>query len=314
MTQPPEARVVALGEALVDLIGRPDPDGATRYTALPGGSPMNAAVAAARLGTPTAILTRFSRDAFGALLRAHLQRSGVDLGLAEEGDEPTSLAVATIDARGQASYAFYRAETADAAYDPQPRPTLPTSVRAGNVTISLLREPARSAFFDVVAASGRAGSGQVAWVLDPNARSALWRDARTFAAEVERWAEIVDVVKVSDEDLAFLEVSETEATTRWFAAGIRAVAVTAGGAGARLHRPGAAPLALPGRRVAVIDTVGAGDTFTAALTTSLADGFPAHDAAWRALLERAVCASSLTCSRAGADPPTAAELTAALGG
>jgi fructokinase len=109
-------------------------------------------------------------------------------------------------------------------------------------------------------------------------------------------------------------VREEAAAARWLAAGVRAVAVTAGGDGARLHRAGAAPLALPGRRVAVIDTVGAGDTFTAALTTSLAGSFPADEAGWRALLARAICASSLTCTRAGADPPSAAELATALTG
>jgi fructokinase len=332
MTTPQPPRVVSLGESLVDLIGAADGSEArVAYRAHPGGSPMNAAVAAARLGTPTAFLTRISDDGFGTLLRAHLEAAGVDLRLAESGPEPTSLAVVTLDAAGRASYGFYRAETADVSYDPRPRPTLPGSVVVGNVTVSLLRPPARDAFHDIVAASGRArgrarGSGGedggVTWVVDPNARPALWPDGDTFRREVAAWAELADVVKTSDEDLAALGADGTLAdeaavATTWLDAGAAAVIVTLGPGGARLHRPGHAPLDVPGREVEVVDTVGAGDTFTAALTTGLvghAHPQDLDDAAWTALLRRAVVASSITCTRAGADPPTAAELAAAQDG
>lgn len=313
---------MSLGEALVDLIG----DARTGYRGLPGGSPLNAAVAAARLGTPTAMLTRFSHDAFGALLREHLGASGVDLRWAEAGPEPTSLAVVTLDDQGRASYGFYRAETADVSYDPRPRPALPPSVSVGNVTVSLLRPPAREALRDVVAAHGRGRAGgrpsaapddRVTWVLDPNARPALWSGPEAFARELATWLPLVDVVKVSDEDLAYLGGDEAGLVARWLDAGVAAVVVTAGPAGARLHRPGHPVLEAPGRRVTVVDTVGAGDTFTAGLTTGLADAPPPaalDDARWAALLRRAVAASSITCTRAGADPPTAAELAAVLAG
>jgi fructokinase len=311
-----EPRVVSLGESLVDLIGEPDARGALRYRAHPGGSPMNAAVAAARLGTPTALLGRLSDDAFGDLLRAHLTGAGVDLRWTERGPEPTSLAVVTVGAGGVARYGFYRAESADVSYDPRPRPTLPASVRIGHVTVSLLRPPARDAFREIVAAHGRAGSGAVAWIVDPNARPALWPDGAAFAREVDAWVDLADVVKVSDEDLASLGGDEAAAAERWLRAGACAVVVTAGPEGARLHRPGRPPLAVAGRRVEVVDTIGAGDTFTAALATGLAD-LPhpraLDDAAWGALLRRSVAASSITCTRAGADPPTAAELSALLG-
>ncbi|MDA0700063.1 MAG: PfkB family carbohydrate kinase, partial [bacterium] len=199
MSPATDPRVVSLGEALVDLIGEAGGDEAVAYRAHPGGSPMNAAVAAARLGTPTAVLTRFSSDAFGALLRAHLTGAGVDLHLAEIGPEPTSLAVVTLDGEGRATYGFYRAETADVSYDPRPRPTLPPSVVVGNVTVSLLRPPAREAFLEIVRAHGRSGAAAVTWVVDPNARPALWPDSGAFAREVEAWAALADVVKVSDE-------------------------------------------------------------------------------------------------------------------
>jgi fructokinase len=304
-------RIVSLGEALVDLIGDP----LSGYRALPGGSPLNAAVAAARLGVSTAMLTRFSRDAFGDHLRAHLQRAGVDLSLAQLGDDPTSLAVVTLDAAGGARYAFYREGSADVGFDPQPRPQLPASVSVGNVSLSLLLPPARDAYFDIVRESGRAGSARVQWLLDPNARPALWPDPSAFARELERWTPLIDVIKVSDEDLSALHVSEAEATARWLAAGVSAVAVTAGAQGARLHWRGGPPIAVAGRSVSVMDTVGAGDTFTAGLTTGLVAVGSARElgaAEWRALLTRAVAAATLTCTRAGADPPQAAELAALL--
>ena len=341
---PKDPNVVALGEALIDLIGEVDASGELAYRARPGGSPMNVAVAAARLGTPTAFLTRLSTDAFGARLAEHVTASGVDLRLAQRGPEPTSLAVVTLDAQRNARYAFYRVGTADVAYDPSPRPTLPASVAVGCVTLSLLLEPARGAFRDLVVASGRAaatdraaasGAGEptrrVVWIADPNVRPALMPDRDAFVRDVDGWAALVDVVKVSDEDLEHLGLGEVEAAERWFAAGAAAVAVTTGGDGARLHRRGRPVLAVPGRAVAVVDTVGAGDTFTAGLATGLAavagDRAAPHggalgeraldvgaldDARWRAVLERAVAASSITCTRAGADPPTARELADVL--
>ncbi|HSL95525.1 MAG TPA: carbohydrate kinase [Thermoleophilia bacterium] len=317
MTHTPDPRIVCLGESIVDLIGEPDADGRVAYRAHPGGSPLNAAVAAARLGAPTAMLTRFSDDAFGAQLREHLSAAGVDLRLAEAGPQPTSMAVVTIDAEGRATYGFYRAETADVSYDPRPRPALPSSVSVGNVTVSLLREPSRTAFHDIVRESGRAGRGAVTWVLDPNARPALWSGPAAFGREFAAWVPLVDVVKVSDEDLAYLGGEESATAAGWLADGVAAVVVTAGAGGARLYRPGHAPLSVPGRRVDVVDTVGAGDTFTAGLTTGLVDGPHPRDldeAAWNALLRRAVAASSITCTRVGADPPTAAELDAVLMG
>lgn len=319
MTPISDPRIVSLGESIVDLIGQAEADrgGRTAYHAHPGGSPLNAAVAAARLGVPTAMLTRFSEDTFGAQLRDHLGAAGVDLRLAESGPEPTSMAVVTVDARGRATYGFYRAETADVSYDPRPRPALPPSVSIGNVTVSLLREPSRTAFQDIVRASGRAGSGAVTWVLDPNARPALWSGPDAFDRELATWVPLIDVLKVSDEDLAYLGGAEAARAGAWLAAGVAAVVVTAGEEGARLYRPGREPLKVPGRGVDVIDTVGAGDTFTAGLTTGLADRpHPREldEAAWTALLRRAVAASSITCTRAGADPPTAAELAAVVGG
>ncbi len=315
MTEAPDPRAVTLGEALVDLIGEDagTAGGRTVYHARPGGSPMNVAVASARLGLPTAFLTRLSTDAFGALLRDHVTAAGVDLRWAERGPEPTSLAVVTLDRERNASYAFYRAGTADVSYDPRPRPTLPASVSVGSVTVSLLRDPARQAFRDVVREHGRQGRGRITWLVDPNVRPALVDDWAAFERDVDGWAELCDVVRISTEDLVALDLEEARAAARWLERGAVAVIVTDGPEGARLHRAGRPVLTVPGRSVDVVDTVGAGDTFTAALLSGLVDRPHAgvlDDDGWRTVLHRAVAASSITCTRQGADPPTADELAA----
>jgi fructokinase len=317
MTEAPDPRAVTLGEALVDLIGEDAgaEEGGTVYHARPGGSPMNVAVASARQGLSTAFLTRLSTDAFGTLLRNHLTNAGVDLRWAERGAEPTSLAVVTLDRERNASYGFYRAATADVAYDPLPRPTLPASVRVGTVTVSLLRDPARTAFRDVVQEHGRRGRGQITWLVDPNVRPALVDDWEAFERDVDAWADLADVVRVSTEDLDALDLDEARAAARWLDRGAIAVVVTAGPDGARLHRSGRPVLQVPGRSVDVVDTVGAGDTFTAGLLSGLVDGpglDDLDDEAWRTVLRRAVAASSITCTRQGADPPTADEVAAVL--
>ncbi len=297
--------VACLGEAIFDLID----DGHGRFTALPGGSPMNVAIACRRLAAPTAFLGRLSRDAMGRRLRRHLEAAGVDLRWAETGDEPTSLALVSLD-RGQASYAFYRQGTADVAYDPRPRPRLPATLRTGTFgSLALLAEPSGDAVLDVVRSHP-----SVRWLLDPNLRAGLTGDLASLRARLLDWVTLPQVVKASSEDLAILGMDEDEAAASWLARGPQAVIVTDGADGARLHRAGRPPLAVAAAPVRVVDTVAAGDTFSAALLTGWLDVpelAELSDDGWRALLRRAAQAAAITCSRAGADPPSAEELAAA---
>src|ERR1700710_2000660 len=106
--------LLVCGEALIDLVGQPD----GRYLARPGGGPANTAVTLGRLGVPVALAARLSQDAFGEQIRAHLEQSDVDLGLARSVEEPTTLAVATLDDSGRARYGFYWQGTADWQWTP----------------------------------------------------------------------------------------------------------------------------------------------------------------------------------------------------
>lgn len=297
--------VACLGEAIIDLID----DGDGHFTALPGGSPMNVAIACRRLGAPTAFLGRLSGDAMGRRLRRHLDAAGVDMRLVETGDEPTSLALVSLE-QGQASYAFYRQGTADVAYDPRPRPRLPATLRTGSFgSLALLAEPSGDAVLDVVRSHPA-----VRWLLDPNLRAGLTGDLASLRSRLLDWVALPQVVKASSEDLAILGLGEGEAVATWLARGPLAIVVTDGAEGARLHRPGSPPLAVPAAAVQVVDTVAAGDTFSAALLTGwldIPDLAELSDDGWRALLRRAALAASVTCSRAGADPPSADDLIAA---
>ena len=298
------ASVVVVGEALVDLV----PGGDGTYLTRPGGSPANTAVALARLGTPVAMLARLSGDEFGRLLRSHLVDNGVDLSHAVEADEPSSVALVTRGADGSPSYRFWVEGTADWQWRPGELPELEPDVVAVHAgSLALLRAPALEAWLPSVQA-------QATICLDPNLRSGL---LPVGARErVERWLRIADIVKLSAEDLALLYGDEPPADVarRWRRRGPALIVVTAGASGATayfgdtvLHRDAPA--------IEVVDTVGAGDAFTAAMLHELAarrllggrlPALAADDV--DAALELAVRAAALTCTRTGAAPPSATDL------
>ncbi|MGW0811289.1 carbohydrate kinase family protein [Nonomuraea sp. NPDC002799] len=280
---------------------------------LPGGGPANTAVALARLGTHARFLGRISRDVFGELFRAHLTSSGVDLSEAVEAGEPSTLAVAALDARGQAEYTFY----ADGTADWQWRPYELDLARLGPASclhtgsLALVRSPGRTAVEEFV----RAAAGRATISIDPNVRPSL---ASREDYPVARWCESADILKLSDDDLGFLMpgTSLERACDVWHAAGARLIVVTRGAAGALVSLDGErAPVRAP--RVEVVDTVGAGDSFTAGLLHHLGShGFLGGrlDAlelgAAVAAAEFAVRVSALTCSVPGADPPWGDQLGA----
>ncbi|WP_043620376.1 carbohydrate kinase family protein [Nonomuraea candida] len=287
------------------------PDGGLTLRALPGGGPANTAVALARLGTPARFLGRISSDVFGAMFRERLAASGVDLSACVAAEEPSTLAVAALDERGRADYTFY----ATGAADWQWRPDELDPARLGAATclhtgsLALVREPGRTA----VEEFARAAAGRATVSIDPNVRPSL---AAKDDYQVERWCSFADILRLSDDDLAFLlpGVPPERACDGWHAAGARLVVVTMGAAGALISLDGArARVAAP--RVEVVDTVGAGDAFTAGLLHALAargllggrlDGLDLETAV--AAAEFAARVSALTCSVAGANPPRAGQL------
>ncbi|MFG2645326.1 carbohydrate kinase [Streptomyces sp. NPDC048370] len=294
--------IVVAGESLIDLV----PDGAAAGP-LPalvprrGGGPYNTAVALGRLGADAAFCSRVSTDAFGEALMDGLREAGVGTGLVQRGPEPTTLAVASVGADGSAEYGFYVEGTADRLFALPER--LPEGVRAVSFgTCSLALEPGASAYEALL----RRESGRgVLTFLDPNIRQGLIPDAAAYRERFASWLPYVSLLKLSEEDAAWLGGTPAE----WLEQGPSAVVVTRGGAGLTVHTP-SAEVSVPAVRVEVADTIGAGDTVNAALLHGLGDRpMEALDAeAWSALLTYAARAAALTCTRPGAEPPYASEL------
>lgn len=305
------------GEALVDLV--PAPGGKPRaWRALPGGSPANTAVAAARLGHPTRFLGRLSTDVFGRDIRGHLAESGVRLDLVTETAEPSTLAVVATDAGGAATYGFYTEGTSDFGWLPHELPRLPADCDAVHVgSLAAMLEPAAAVYTDVVASAGP----ETLRSFDPNVRPALGIDRADYRDRMETWVATSDLVRTSDEDLRWLYPDEDPLTAgaRWAAAGPAVVVVTQGGEGVTaVSRAGHVDVAAD--PVVVADTVGAGDSFSAGLLVALAErgvlartALAALDPAdLRACLAFAARVAAITCGRPGADPPWRAEIDAVL--
>ncbi|USQ87666.1 carbohydrate kinase [Streptomyces phaeoluteigriseus] len=299
--------IVVAGEALIDLV----PQGSGALAALQpalGGGPYNTAVALGRLGSPTAFCSRISYDAFGEALLDRLRDSGVDVTAVQRGPEPTTLAVATLDGNGSAAYSFHVEGTADRLFTAPAG--LPAGTRAVSFgTCSLVLEPGASAYEELM----RTAAGQgVFTALDPNIRPGLIPDADAYRARFESWLPSVSLLKLSEEDALWLGGTPRD----WLAAGPAAVVITHGGDGLTAFTQDGSVYPVPGEKVDVVDTIGAGDTVNAALlhTLSVQDALsPAavadlgHDG-WNRLLRFAARAAAVTCSRAGAEPPYAAEL------
>jgi fructokinase len=300
--------IVVAGEALIDLV----PEASGPLAALSprlGGGPYNTAVALGRLGSRVAFCSRVSEDAFGGALLDGLQAAGVAVSLVQRGPEPTTLAVASVGADGSAAYSFYVEGTADRLFTaPEALPEGTRAVSFG--TCSLVLEPGASAYEELM----RHAAGQgVFTALDPNVRAGLIPDPDAYRARFRSWLPYAGLLKLSADDAEWLGGSPKE----WLAAGPAAVVVTHGGDGLTvLTRAG--EFTVPGERVDVVDTIGAGDTVNAALLHRLA----AHDAlsvdaaaaldesGWRDILGYAARAAAITCSRPGAQPPFASEVEA----
>ncbi|MEV5407443.1 carbohydrate kinase [Thermopolyspora sp. NPDC052614] len=323
--------IVVCGEALIDLVPTGEPD---TYRAVPGGGPANTAVALSRLGTPARLLCRLSGDGFGRRLRDHLVASGVDLSLAVEAAEPTTAAVVGLDNSGGAAYQFYVQGTADWQWAPAELPAeLPPGTRALHFgTLASILPPGA----EVLRAWAAAQREHATVVYDVNVRPVLLPDRARYRAAVDPWLKAAHVVKASDDDLAWLypERDPLDTARAWIGDhGLAVVLLTCGAEGAVAVTPSGPPVRVPGFPVKVVDTVGAGDTFTGALLHALAargalpdrtaesgssagpdqvSASPGPEFASRSdladALRFAVAAAAITCTRAGAVPPTRAEV------
>ncbi|MFE9406146.1 carbohydrate kinase [Streptomyces sp. NPDC006530] len=292
--------IVVAGESLIDLVPQHPEDPLGPLAPRLGGGPYNTAVALGRLGARAAFCSRVSTDGFGEALLGGLRAAGVDTSLVQRGPEPTTLAVATLAPDGSAGYGFYADGTADRLFALPPQlPPAATALALG--TCSLVLEPGASAYEALL----RRESGRgLLTLLDPNIRPPLIPDPDAYRARFRDWLPYVSVLKLSQEDAQWLGGTPEE----WLAAGPRAVVLTRGAGGLTAYTGDGAEHSVPAERVAVVDTIGAGDTVNAALLHHFPDHTALTSANWPKALRYAARAAALTCTREGAQPPTAEDL------
>jgi fructokinase len=307
--------ILCCGEALIDMVPGTTAAGARAFVPRPGGAALNAAVALGRLGSEAGLFSALSGDGLGAELARHLGESGVDLSLCPRVSAPTTLAFPALSA-GDAAYSFYDRGTSLNALTEAP--ALPGRVRAacfGGISLAL---PGCGATFERTMA---ALPQDCLRLLDPNIRPALIEEAAPMRARIARMCALADIIKLSDEDLAWLAptrgAEEEAAALRQGRP--KLILVTHGARGASLYTDRdrislpAPPLPGPLR-----DTIGAGDTFTAGFLHALDGGGALSPAALPLLseghlaraLEFACRVAAISVTRVGADPPWRAELAA----
>jgi fructokinase len=303
--------ILVSGEALIDLI--PDPALEARYDAARGGSPYNVAIGLGRLGAPVSFVSRLSADANGEALAAALVADGVDLSLIARDPRPSMLAfIMRGTAKTGSRYSFYLDATAFDGPWPFP-PVWPAGARHLHVGSIAALDPRHGETVVAALADARA---HATTSFDPNIRPLVTPDRASVAALVERQVAQSTIVKASEEDLAWLYPGRPieDTLAQWAKLGPRFCVATLGESGAIAYL-GGERLSVTAPKVVVVDTVGAGDSFTSALLAAmdrdggLGAGAPAPSrdrlAAWLAF---AAAASAITCTRKGSDPPTRREM------
>jgi fructokinase len=288
------------GEVLIDIL----PTGS-----VVGGGPANTAKALARLGHDVHFIDGISSDAYGQSARAELLNDGVNLDLVLASDKPTCTATVTLDVAGSASYEFLIDGTAtfdfNSSWLPDPYRYQPQVLHIG--TLVTVIEPGASALYDWAMSVAELAP----IVFDPNIRPSVMPDRDLYEAAVEKWAALSAVIKVSDDDLAWLFPGQPieDVANRWISEGVFLVIVTRGANGL-VGYTAEGCVEVPGVKVDVVDTVGAGDTVGAIVVEAmLAHGLvELRGDLLRSVLTRAAAAAAITCSRKGAQPPYKHEL------
>jgi fructokinase len=300
------------GENLVDLVPAPQvpPGELGALLPLPGGGPYNVAITVGRLNAPVRFLSKVSTDGFGEALLQRLRLSGVDVGMVQRGPEPTTLAIPGVGPDGATRYSFYVEGTADREVR-HPGP-LPGDIHILSLgTNSLALEPGASVYERLL----REHTGLT--VLDPNIRPFLIPDPAAYRARFVSWLPDIGLLKMSIEDAAWLADGDPhEAVKGWLEQGPAAVVMTRGAGGIGVRTAAGDDVMVPTPPATVVDTIGAGDTVHGALlywlhksginTTDALRGVDVEE--WRKALDFAARAAAVTVSRAGAEPPYAAEL------
>lgn len=306
------ARVTVVGETLVDLLWR---RGADQVVPVPGGSPANVAVGLHRLGRPVSLVTTWGDDLPGELVARHLAGTGVDVRRAPAASGRTMVALAYLDDQGAASYDFL------AAWDPRELPVPSDTAVLHTGSLAVVVEPGASRVYECCRRLRERPGGDGVVVVDLNVRPAVRPDRAAYRAACAELAAVTDVVKASDEDLRWLfpDRDVAQAAAEVLAWGPRAVVVTLGGEGAMAVSAAGTRVSVAAPSVTVADTVGAGDTFQAALLDAVASRvaagepvLPEEPERLAGVLRRCAAAAAVNCTRVGADPPTSRELAAAL--
>jgi fructokinase len=302
--------ILCCGDALFDIFAEDAGSaGSVRLDARVGGSPLNVAIGLSRLGQRSSYLAKISRDMLGNRIISHLEHEGVDTSLAVRTQDPTTLAIVALDPSGVASYSFYIQGTADRSLVLSELPDeLPTPIEVIHVaSYSTALEPTASSLQALV----ERHSQRRFISYDPNVRPSIVPDRAVWQARIRSLLPHAHLIKVSEEDVAFLEPgSDAQAVAmEWSRLGPSLVVVTRGDAGGAAITARGIRHSVPACRISVIDTVGAGDTFQAALLTWLAENRRLERNAAAALDERelhsllsfAARAAAMTCTRRGAD-------------
>jgi fructokinase len=321
--------ILVIGEALIDLIENRYQAGG--FNAVVGGANANVALALARRGTKHHFLGRISNDRFGKIIRERLESNHVQLEHSVEAQELTTLAVVSIDSNGVPSYSFYVNGTADWGWTEAELPTdvelenmHATAIQFGCLTMAM--QPSSA----VIEKWARDHFNQKSVTIshDINMRPALGFDAAEERVRVERLNQISHIIKASDEDIEWLYSLDKgadvdEIVADWIGDTERIVLVTRGADGTSIYRNRTARVDVPSRKINVVDTVGAGDTFCANLLGQLSDADALgsdpfdrlenlSDADLQEFVRVAAVAASITCERAGCEPPTSADLAETL--
>ena len=307
--------ILCCGEALIDMVAAPSLDGPDGFVPHSGGAVFNTAIALGRLGARAGMLTGLSRDMFGDQLADALKASDVDTTHIIRADRPSTLAFVKLE-DGQATYSFFDENSAGRMIRAADMPALPSDITAlffGG--ISLASDPSASAYAALLARQG----GPRAVMIDPNIRPLFITDAEGYRRRMAEMIGQADIVKVSDEDLDWLNpapLTQAEKISAMLDTGPSVVIVTQGAEGAIATLADGTSIAVPAVKTNVVDTIGAGDTFNAGFLAKLSDldlltpealGTLDPDALRDAMTYGARVAA-ITVSRAGANPPWANEL------
>jgi fructokinase len=308
--------IVFTGEALIDFIPVRDAGGKRAYQPAPGGSPYNSSIAAARLDVPARFFGGISHDFFGDTLARNLRSNGVDTELVKRSDNPTTLAFVDKSPNGEARYAFFPNSAADRFILPADLPRLGDDVAAlAFGSISLLGEPSGTSIVQMVELSARENGPVISF--DPNIRESLIGDEEAYRRRLDRCIAASTIIKVSDEDLMYIipDASMETAARKLLDRGVALVVVTAGADGSRAFS--SAGIAEAGaEKTKVVDTIGAGDSFHAALLAWLFhSSLLSRNSVAKLTVDQltemlrfAGAVAAKTCGSAGANPPRLAEV------